>query len=69
MDEHDGHRLVIASGRLDGEVIGWRVCVDCTAIIGPVAFCLAPTKRKKPCRIAVRPEHGFERCPAHRKAS
>ena len=43
MNGHDGHELVAATGRrpqLEGApVVGWLVCVDCSAIVNPLPVC------------------------------
>lgn len=66
---HTGHVVIVASGKVPaGERAAWRICVDCSEIVTPVVFCLAPTKQGSPCQITIRPDLGYTHCPAHREA-
>jgi hypothetical protein len=51
-DDHDGHELVAASGRrtsLPGvPMIGFLICCNCPAIVGPLPICGEPTLKGRP---------------------
>jgi hypothetical protein len=66
---HAGHERVATSGRrtsLPGApMIGYLVCVDCTAIVGPLPVCGQPTLRGHPCRTPIRTDLGYRSCWSH----
>jgi len=68
-DGHDGHELVAMSGRrvsLEGAPLtGYLVCIDCSAIVGPLPICGEPTLKGRPCRTPIRTDLGYSSCWSH----
>ena len=65
-DRHDGHDVAdLTSRRADGAALGRRGCLDCEAVLGPLALCNQPTKKGRPCRLPVRPDLGHTVCWSH----
>lgn len=65
MNDHDGHDLAGLRIVRQAGPIGRLVCLDCDVVLGPLALCGQPTKKGRPCTVAVRADLGHVACWSH----
>lgn len=66
VSDHHGHDIAnLSSRRGESEAVGRRVCLDCDVVLGPLVLCGQSTKKRRPCRVAVRIDLGHTACWSH----